>query len=219
MNKEITFTKDLEFNTRIGEINTISLEDDLKYIDESIDGNLYVSGKYKILDGSMLLEDFSFSIPCSIDIALNLDNDSVKFNISNFTYEVIDNKILRCNISIIVSGDIKHRECDNDDVPEFLKEIPVKERDSEVNITNSNIEKETEEESNDNKNIIETSSIFATLDDNNFSTYRVYIMRENDSLDDVIKKYNTNKETLALYNDLDNIRVNSSIIIPDDESK
>ena len=47
-----------------------------------------------------------------------------------------------------------------------------------------------------------------------YSIYRVYTVKEDDTLDLIYDKFNTNKETLMDYNDLDNITVGSKIIIP-----
>ena len=56
-------------------------------------------------------------------------------------------------------------------------------------------------------------SAFANTEET-YATYSVYILRENDNLDEVINKYKTNREVLSEYNDLDNLRVGSKIIIP-----
>ena len=47
-----------------------------------------------------------------------------------------------------------------------------------------------------------------------YSTYSVYILRENQTIDEVLAKYNTNREVLSEYNDLDNLKVGSKLIIP-----
>ena len=71
----------------------------------------------------------------------------------------------------------------------------------------------------DSKNNDNKASLFLNLDSSNesYSTYSVYIMRENDSIDEIINKYNISREKLGEYNDLDNIKIGSKIIIPSDE--
>ena len=68
------------------------------------------------------------------------------------------------------------------------------------------IDIENEEESKvDAKEI---KSLFSNMsDEETFSTYRVYIMREEDNIESIINKYNINKEILSKYNDLDNIKI------------
>ncbi len=61
----------------------------------------------------------------------------------------------------------------------------------------------------------EIKSLFGSLnEDETFSTYHVYIMREEDTIDKVITKYNTSKEILSKYNDIENIQLGDKIIIP-----
>lgn len=59
-------------------------------------------------------------------------------------------------------------------------------------------------------------SIFSAFKDTEetFATYCVYIIREGDSLDAVINKYKTTRDTLAEYNDLSDIRIGTKLIIP-----
>ena len=47
-----------------------------------------------------------------------------------------------------------------------------------------------------------------------YVTYRVYIVKETDSIDDIIQKYGVSREEIALYNDMDDIRAGTKLIIP-----
>lgn len=47
-----------------------------------------------------------------------------------------------------------------------------------------------------------------------YATYKVYIVRENDSLETIIEKYDTSRDDLALYNDLNEIKIGDKIMIP-----
>ncbi len=47
-----------------------------------------------------------------------------------------------------------------------------------------------------------------------YSTYSVYILREEDNLEEIIAKYKTNREILAEYNNLDDLKVGTKLIIP-----
>ncbi len=59
-------------------------------------------------------------------------------------------------------------------------------------------------------------SIFSALKDTEetFSTYYVYIVRETDTLDSILEKYQTTREDLGNYNKLDEIKVGMKLIIP-----
>lgn len=60
------------------------------------------------------------------------------------------------------------------------------------------------------------SSIFSSLTSNEetFSTYYVYMVREEDTLESIIEKYQTTREELQNYNDLTDVKVGSKLIIP-----
>lgn len=61
----------------------------------------------------------------------------------------------------------------------------------------------------------EIKSLFGSLnEEETFSTYHVYIMREEDTIEAVMTKYNISKEFLAKYNDIENIKLGDKIIIP-----
>ena len=63
---------------------------------------------------------------------------------------------------------------------------------------------------------IKVNSLFANLGDDNdtFTTYSVYIMREGDTVEKVMDQYQVKKEDLEMYNDLSTIQLNSKVIIP-----
>ena len=60
------------------------------------------------------------------------------------------------------------------------------------------------------------SSIFNAIasSDETFVTYHVYIVRENDTVDSIIEKYKTTRDDLVAYNELENIKIGSKVIIP-----
>ena len=79
------------------------------------------------------------------------------------------------------------------------------------------ITKETESvKENGEKNNEVMDSIFSAFANTKetYSTYSVYILRENDVLEDVISKYKTTREALSEYNDLENLKIGSKLIIP-----
>lgn len=233
MKKTVSFTKDLEFPMQIGEITQITLEDDLKFIDKNnIEGKFIIAGKYKMTEASRIEEDFSFNLPVEISITENCELDTCKISIIDFKYEIIDEDILRTNIDVLVEGveiieDLEtteqiDRECDGEEKKEEEKEMPTKDE-------NNNIFVDVKEEKVDyinmpTEDIIEekikiddnTNSLFSNLgdDEDNFSTYSIYIMREGDTLEKVMEKYSVTKENLEEYNDISTITLNSKIVIP-----
>lgn len=120
MRKVISFDKELEFKTMIGEITSISLDQDLSFQDDStVSGELVVSGKYKLTAASRLEEDFLFHLPMEIVLTERLDSKTRNVTIEDFRYEVEDNDILLCHIDLLVEGveiidDIESDSSDSD---------------------------------------------------------------------------------------------------------
>lgn len=50
-----------------------------------------------------------------------------------------------------------------------------------------------------------------------YITYRIYVLREDESVDTVMTKYNVTKEMLEQYNNLTELKIGSKIIIPTSE--
>ena len=120
MRKVISFDKELEFKTLIGEITSISLDQDLSFQDDStVSGELVVSGKYKLTAASRLEDDFLFHLPMEIVLTERLDSKTRNVTIEDFRYEVEDNDILLCHIDLLVEGveiidDIESDSSDSD---------------------------------------------------------------------------------------------------------
>ena len=51
--------------------------------------------------------------------------------------------------------------------------------------------------------------------ENKYYTYKIYILREGDTVDQVCNKYNISKEELSLYNNLNDLKIGDKIIIPE----
>lgn len=210
----------------IGEITSISLDEQLAFIDNStIKGNLIVKGTYKITEASRLEEDFNYELPTEIILTENLDINTSKIDIADFYYEIEEDNILNCHIDVSIEGvevveyeeelnipqveEVKEveelRECDGDPIEEKMEEEqmpePIEEQIEEV--------EEVEEDNN-------VGSLFTSLKDSEetFSTYSVYIIREETSIESILEKYSITKEELESYNDLSSIGIGSKVIIP-----
>lgn len=89
------------------------------------------------------------------------------------------------------------------------------------------LEDTREEPNNDNINIIEeedrdkieTDSIINSINNNNdnFITYKIYKIHENETLESIVIKYHTTIDDLKEYNDLNNLNIGDKIIIPNYE--
>lgn len=109
------------------------------------------------------------------------------------------------------------------DNKELLTDIEVEESQKVIdNIINTEkkeepvIKNDTQEEvktTTDTKVMNSIFSAFANTEET-YTTYSVYLLRENDSIENIIENYGVTREELSYYNDLDNLNVGSKIIIP-----
>ena len=227
MKKKVTFDKSMEFPSMIGQISAISLDSALRFVDgANIEGDLIVSGKYKLTEASQLEEDFYYKIPIEITLTENLDIDHSSVDISDFTYETQENMLI-CHIELFINGiEIieekiveEERECDGEKKMENEIEIPhknieeefVKEEKTIENDEGILNEKEEKEEIEEKDN-----SLFFNFkdDDDQYGTFIVYIVRQNETINSIIEKYHTTLEELEQYNDLKEIQNGTKLIIP-----
>lgn len=267
MRQIITLEKEIAFKTMVGEITSISLEPDLAFINDSeIEGNLVISGTYKMTEASTIEEEFNYKIPVEIMLTTSLDEEKRKIDINNFTYGIVNEESLEVKIEVLIEGlekvDIDVIEEDSEEVLEEEKLEDTKEdvreeksssaevlddamaeddievlktEDEEINddalpnfddVSNKiNLEEETvslnksddvEVMTNNENNKEVMDSIFESFanTEETYATYSVYILREDDNLEEVMAKYKTNRETIAEYNDLDNLKIGTKLIIP-----
>ena len=168
MKKIISFEKEIAFSSMIGEVTSIALDHTLKFADSSsVKGNFVISGTYKMTEASTLEEKFSYEIPTEIDLSERLDLETCKISIDDFTYEVVNEDTLKCNIDVLVEGveevvleeddvevlDDDERECDGDKKEDKEIEIPIKE---DIKDLNTDVERE---EVDDDKSVEEVVTI------------------------------------------------------------
>lgn len=226
MKKILTFEKEFDFPSMIGEINSISLDQNIKFINKNqATGSLIISGTYKMTEASTITENFKFELPVDINLTESIDIESGKISINDFNYEIENNDTLKCNIELLLEAvetiDLNEeveeleeelvRECDGEKKEEIIKFEEIKEEKQEE-IENKELVKEKEIDS-DNPNI---GSLFQAFENSEetFKTYSVYIMRKEDTLDKILDKYKVSIDDIEEYNDISNIEVGSKIIIP-----
>lgn len=234
MKKKVTFDKSMEFPSMIGQISAISLDSALRFVDETnIEGDLIVSGKYKLTEASQLEEDFYYKIPIEITLTENLDIDHSSIEISDFTYETQENMLI-CHIELFINGiEIieekiveEERECDGEEKMENEIEIPHKNIEEEkirdeVFEEKKNIQEEIKEElekdsSEEKEELEKDNSLFFNFkdDDDQYGTFIVYIVRQNETINSIIEKYHTTLEEIEQYNDIKDIQNGTKLIIP-----
>lgn len=197
MKKIVPYKKELEFKTEVAEIASISLEHTLQKVgDNYISGNFMLNGEYKIVDISVNTEKFDFELPFEISIDKKYDTSNLTIDIDDFYYELKGNK-MAVNIDVLLDNLEEVRTVIE---PEVKKEVKVEEEKKEDNLE---IKNEARENFLNNLNVTEA-----------YRTYKVYIIREGDTLNSILERFQVTKEDLEAYNDISNITVGLKIIIP-----
>lgn len=224
MKKIIPFKKDIIFKTNLSEITSIALEHTLHTEgDDLITGEFVISGEYKMADDSVNTEPFSFNLP--FDITLDSSRyilDNVAVDIDDFYYEIINDNVLSVNIE--VSIDKLEEKPLIEDSPVIINNMLI---DEESELENSIGRKEEfmdKEELKDNDLVSvrtessdeESRTWFDSFDNSKetYTTYKIYIVKEGDSIELILQKYGIVKEDLEKYNDLNEIKIGAKLIIP-----
>lgn len=242
MKQIVPFKKELPFKTKVSEITSISLEREINVLEDAvITGVFHITGDYKMNEGSINREEFSFDLPFDITLDPRYDIDSVKSDIEDFYYDVINEDTLKVNIDLYIEAEYKEEtplvvEEEQEEVRTTAEEIPlentpiqaisgtlekeekimenIKEEDVVENTKEEKITLSTTKEERDDDGIT-ASDLFSNLDDTEtYSTYYVYIVKEEDTIDKILVKYGITKEELESYNDITGIKPGDKVIIP-----
>ena len=204
MKKIVPYKKELEFKTEVAEIASISLEHTLQKVgDNYISGNFMLNGEYKIVDISVNTEKFDFELPFEISIDKKYDTSNLTIDIDDFYYELKGDK-MAVNIDVLLDNLEEKEEVRTVIEPEVKKEVKAEEK-KEVPL-------ETKDEVRENF----LNSLNVTKA---YRTYKVYIIREGDTLNSILERFQVTKEDLEAYNDISNITVGLKIIIPTKKKK
>lgn len=251
MKQIIPFKKDLPFKTKVSDITSISLERKIEILDGGIvTGTFYITGDYKMNEGSINREKFSFDLPFDITLDPRYDVNSVKADIEDFYYDVINEDTLKVNIDLYIEAEYlpdtslnnniltKEDKSDNemndvqkeDEPVEEDRNIMMESKSDSKNDENIEIEKDKEVTSEKIKNDDATmndsdierndvddfaNDLFSNLDNTEtYTTYYVYIVKEEDTIDKIISLYGVTKEDIENYNDITSIKPGDKVIIP-----
>lgn len=237
MNCIIPFTKEVKFASNIAEIMSISLEHEYTVNETEMLGNFIITGEYKSHEVSVNREAFEFVLPFSVNLTKPIDSESVDFAIEDFTYELIDHNTLKVNIEYSIKAmEIERNEdvfesvspeesMDAEEImenaltdeiretPDTIDETKVEENkekclDDEPTDAYKNETEDISQEENVILNAVETS-------ENEFITYHIHLVKENETIESICSQYNTNSGVLENYNDLKKFALGEKLIIPE----
>lgn len=225
MNQKIEFKKDCMLKTYVSSITDISLTHDYKILDDTIEGYFDVTGSYKVTMSSVETESFMFTIPFTIALSSLIDKDTIDLKLSDFNYSV-EKDVLHLKMFLDMDYqeiEIKEDTEDNEEIDNMINDLIDKESTTNIkspsefhnevmldNVIDSKEEVSTKEKVSE-KNF---NTIFNEVKESNFSKYKVYIMRSEQTLESILVKYNVTMDEIKEYNDIDNINIGSKIVIP-----
>ena len=214
MKNIIPYEKDIEFDTKIAEITSISLEHEETTNGNEITGEFIISGDYKAHQISVNKEDFMYKIPFTIELSDNIDRNSVNIDINDFTYDIKDNKILSLKIELAFDyneiEEVKEAEViEKTQVDEIEENTSEEQREEEL-------DREIEEMITKNDDDLETNTkiINSMTSENTYVTYHVYVVNSDDTIESICQKFNVSKEALHEYNEFESINVGDKLLIP-----
>lgn len=226
MRQTIPFVKDISFNSKIAEITSISLEHNLKMENnDSVVGTFTISGKYKVNKISINEEEFKKDINFDITLDDKYDSSKVIIDIDDFYYEIVNEEYLRVHIDVLIDNLLYIKKEEKPFIQEIekndLTELKTEERISDVNdLKDISFEEEKVNAIKQDNNTIKKDDKDSSITTNflnekeQYITYKVHIIRENETVDTIIEKYNVSKEELEKYNSLDNVGLGTKIIVP-----
>lgn len=223
----VPYEKEIVFNTKIKEICSISLEYEANVLDEELSGDFILVGEYKVHELSVNKEPFKYRIPFSIELSDDIIRDSIKHDINNFTYEIVDEDTLKVNIEFNITYEVVEEKVKKEEIEEQEKKNEVNEveenTEERINIPSLDIPVDTilpKEEKEDNKieepntpdNIVLNNSLNTI---NTYVTYHIHILDDGESIDSISLKYNVPTDVLKEYNDNIKWEKGSKVLIPE----
>jgi len=226
MNCKIPFTKDILFEKKVCEITSISLEHELISTEDDLKGNFIISGDFKSHEVSVNKEAFSYILPFEIELADDIDRDTIEFMIDDFTYEIIDNSTLRVNIDFNVIASLKEIEEVEEPLFKDARELFLDESEEielvdDRNNTLENLEEkikanDTTEDVKENEKISEDTIINSLENTNNeYTTYHIHMVSDGETVETICTMYNSNMSILSEYNNLSELSAGDKLIIPE----
>ena len=205
----IPFSKEIVFKTNIATITSISLEHEEKIFDGEVNGDFIIFGDYKVHSDTTEKELFKYRLPFTTLIPDNIIKDSVKIEIVDFNYEIIDKDVLKVDISFSLEGNLKEEVETVEEDRKYEKELDQ--------FLDNIIEKEEDikEVREDKEEINEPREIEVKKEDKDeYITYHIHIVKEEETIEVIMKTYGVSLDYLKEYNDISNINVGDKIIIP-----
>ena len=167
-----------------------------------------------------LIVNIDYSIKGDIDDVIEFDSKELLDDylrdkevdvISERVEEIKDEVKSVQNTKKIEENSVENNESTiNDDIkinPTKKEEEPIK----------SELDQEIIRVELDKKNIDISDVVNKVNNEDNFVTYKIYTIKENETIESIVMKYHTTIDDLKEYNDINNLNIGDKIIIPSHE--
>ncbi len=199
-------------------INNVSINEE--DFDITVPFDITLDDKYDSTKVQIDIDDFYYEIineevlRVHIDVLINnlvyIKKEELRSEIIDVSSSSEDESKIPFDEAEIIKDDVRRDDSMN-------KEDVIAVTKSEDDVI---LNKDCDKEENTNEREINPEEITNNLtsnflaDDDNYVTYKVHIIREDQTIEEVISTYKTTKEEIEKYNDISNITVGSKIIIP-----
>lgn len=220
---KIPFENTLEFNTSIYEITKMSLEHEFNVNEGVVLGNFYITGEYRSHEVSVNKEPFKFTLPFTVELNERIDNDTLEFNIEDFSYDIVDDNKLKVNIEYSLEAEEKKEEREEESKDELFQKVEDADLDSEVKeieeiLAKEEVDSKKEDVSLEEErlSVEEEKTVMDTIagEDDTFVTYHVHVVMESETLESICSIYNVPVSLIKEYNNVDSISTGDKILIP-----
>lgn len=241
----IPYKKEISFGSKIAEITSMSLEHEIDLNPDEVHGNFIISGDYKSHEVSINREPFLYKLPFSIELTDRIDLDSFQFEITDFSYDIVNDDTIEVDISFSIEAEEipeEEEECVEESVDSDIQEHNELETDRFIETPEEEIElaqilefDETKEEprqeaiqgetmitkaetvKEDMKESEETIIKNVNPMDDSYATYHIHIVKQGETVETICTMYHSNLNLLSDYNDMSEITVGDKIIIPKED--
>lgn len=188
---------------------------------------IVIDDRYDTKKATVDIDDFYYEIvnnnvlSVSIDVLVDSLEEKPIVKIDDLTEVTPVREILDADDDLFTLKDNKEEVLENshEEIEKAEEKIDeVREEKKEEEKTEKGEERMEEKRENSNiENINEKiNSLFSQIssDSDTYVEYNVYILRDGDSIDTIMEKYNITLEELKKYNDLSNLQLGDKLIIP-----
>lgn len=197
------------------------IEEDFDY---HLPVDIEVSEHYDIKNSKIEIDDFYYEVINDEVLKVNIDVllDGVEEEIMPKKEEIsLDEEVIRKHLEKeeIKAELIREKDILENEIPILETELSqdnyeIKQNETSHNSSiNDNQISKQETQKNSSQSINSIFSCFKDSDET-FSTYSIYIVRENDTLEEIMNRYHCTKDDLSNYNNLDELTLGTKLIIP-----